>query len=76
VKEAPRKDFAITIILACIWFGAVGLVLKTRDDISFYVLAVATLFFIMLVPAMKELIRSADRYSGKHRDTDQVAGDD
>jgi hypothetical protein len=75
VDEKPHKDIAITGILALIWFAAVAVVLATRDDIPVYVLGIATVFFLMLVPTMKELVRSFERRrksgnDGKDRSTD------
>jgi len=66
VTTEPQKDRAITWILASIWFGAVLVVLVTWDDAPIYLLAIGTLFFLMLVPSMKELVRSVEnRFSGK-----------
>jgi hypothetical protein len=75
VDEKPHKDIAITGILALIWFAAVAVVLATRDDIPVYVLGIATVFFLMLVPTMKELVRSFERRrksgnDGNDRSTD------
>jgi hypothetical protein len=61
VNHRPRRDAAITVILACIWFGAVAIIRIVRDDIPIYLLGVATLFFLMLVPSMKELVKTLER---------------
>ncbi|MCI0516815.1 MAG: hypothetical protein L0Y45_03175 [Woeseiaceae bacterium] len=65
----PQRDRAITWILASIWFGAVLMVLITWDDAPIYLLAIGTLFFLMLVPSMKELVRNVEkRFSGKQNE--------
>jgi hypothetical protein len=61
VDEKPHKDIAITVILASIWFAAVTALLITRDEFPVYLLGIATLFFLMLVPSMKELVRGFER---------------
>lgn len=68
MDEKPHKDIAITVILAFIWFAAVAIVLTTREDIPVYVLGIATVFFLMLVPSMKELVRSFERRRGDNGD--------
>jgi hypothetical protein len=71
----PQKDWAIAWILTSIWFGAVLVVLITREDIPVYLLAIATLFFLILLPSMKEMVRSAETYfAGKN--SDDNPGDD
>ncbi|MDH4048991.1 MAG: hypothetical protein OEW68_12640 [Gammaproteobacteria bacterium] len=70
MNDKPRKDRAVTVILALIWFGAVALILLLRDDISLYLLGIGTLFFLLLVPSMKELIRNADNFFSNRRHSD------
>lgn len=71
----PQKDRAITWILASIWFGAVLLALVTWDDAPVYLLAIGTLFFLMLVPSMKELVRSVESRFARKQDAEADADD-
>ena len=76
MDDKPHKDIAITAILAIIWFAAVAVVLTTRDDIPVYLLGIATLFFLMLVPSMKELVRGFERRRRDGEDSKRPAVDD
>lgn len=64
-KEAARERFhdrMISIVLAAIWLFAAFLVYRSKTEIPVSMLIIATVFFIMLVPAMKELIKVIDRH--------------
>ena len=76
MDEKPHKDIAVTAILAFIWFAALAVVVTTRDDIPVYVLGIATVFFLMLVPSMKELVRSIDRRRQGGHDGNDSSGDE
>lgn len=76
MDEKPHKDIAITAILAFIWFAAVAIVFTTRDDIPAYLLGVATVFFLMLVPSMKELVRSIERRREGEQSGNKRSGDE
>jgi hypothetical protein len=76
VDEKPNKDIAITGILALIWFTAVAVVLTTREDIPVYLLGIATLFFLILVPSMKELVRGFERRRRSIDDSKRPSADD
>lgn len=69
----PQKDRAVSWILATIWFGAVLLVMVIRDDVPVYLLAIGTLFFLMLLPSMRELVRNVENHFADKQD-DKVAG--
>ncbi len=63
-KEAARERFhdrVISFILAAIWISAVLLVYHGNSEIPMPMLVIGTVFFIMLVPAMKELVKIIDR---------------
>lgn len=63
-EEAPRERFhdrMISLILAAIWLVAAFLVYRSTTEIPMSMLIIATVFFIMLVPAMKELVKTIDR---------------
>jgi hypothetical protein len=65
VDKESRKDVVVTAILAAIWFGAVAIIVSTRNDIPLYLLGIGTLFFLMLVPSMKEIVRNVDVFNDK-----------
>lgn len=64
-RKAAKERFhdrIITVILALIWLTAVLLVYRSSAEIPVSMLAIATIFFVMLVPAMKELVKVIDRW--------------
>ncbi len=54
-------DRVITLLLAAIWIVAALLVYQSDIEIPASMLIIGTVFFIMLVPAMKELVKIIDR---------------
>ncbi len=63
-KAAARERFhdrMISLVLAAIWIGAALFVRKSDAEIPASVLLIGTVFFIMLMPAMKELVKVIDR---------------
>ena len=55
------NDGAISWILIAIWLGGLILVRNLREDIPLTMLVIGTVFFIVLIPAMKEIARTLDR---------------
>ena len=63
-KEAARERFhdrLISLLLAAIWIVAALMVYQSDTGIPTSMLVIGTAFFIMLVPAMKELVRIIDK---------------
>lgn len=63
-KEAARERFhdrLISLLLAAIWIVAALIVYQSGTGIPTSMLIIGTAFFIMLVPAMKELVRIIDK---------------
>lgn len=54
-------DRVISILLAAIWIVAALMVHQSNPEIPTRMLLIGTVFFIMLVPAMKELVKVIDR---------------
>ena len=54
-------DRMITLVLAGIWVAGVIYVVRGDSGVSNSMLAIGTLFFLLLLPAMKELVKSLDR---------------
>lgn len=63
-KPSARERFhdrVISILLAAIWIVAALMVRQSNPEIPTTMLLIGTAFFIMLVPAMKELVKIIDR---------------
>ncbi len=63
-KATARERFhdrMISLLLAAIWIGAALFVRKSDAEIPVSMLLIGTVFFIMLMPAMKELVKIIDR---------------
>ena len=54
-------DRMISLILTGIWVVGVVIVARGDSGISNSMLAIGTLFFVLLLPAMKELVKTLDR---------------
>lgn len=54
-------DRVISLLLAAIWIVAALFVWESDAGIPASMLLIGTVFFIMLVPAMKELVRILDK---------------
>lgn len=69
--DAPEKrDWRVSAVLLAVWVVALIVIDGRRDDIPLSMIAIATLFFVILIPAMNDLVRSLEkRLGGK-------AGDD
>lgn len=63
-NSSERRDWRISAILLAIWIIALVLVGGRENGIPFSMLALATVFFVLLIPAMNDLVRSLDRYAG------------
>lgn len=63
-KPSARERFhdrVISILLAAIWIVAALMVRQSNPEIPTRMLLIGTVFFIILVPAMKELVKVIDR---------------
>ena len=62
-QEVTKKnDGAISWILAAVWLGGLILVRILHKEIPLTMLLIGTVFFILLIPAMKEITRNLDRF--------------
>ena len=61
--EPPKRpnDWIISLILVVIWGVGLLSVTTLQPDIPKSMLVVGTVFFIVLIPTMKDLVRSLDR---------------
>ena len=54
-------DRVISILLAAIWIVAALMVRQSNPEIPTRMLLIGTVFFMLLVPAMKELVKVIER---------------
>lgn len=63
--EAPEKrDWRISAVLLAVWIVALVFIAGRRDDIPLSMIAMATVFFIILIPSMNDLVRSLEKRIG------------
>ena len=68
-ETEPRpRDRGITVILIAIWITGLLYVVKTQPEIPHSMLIIGSIFFIVLVPAMKDLVRSIERRIGRRNE--------
>ena len=58
-----KRDWRISLTLGVVWFTAMAIVLESGTDIPFSMLFMATVFFVLLIPAMNDLVCSIERAS-------------
>ncbi len=63
-----KRDWRISATLGAVWIIALLVVRSRGIAIPASMLVVATVFFVLLIPAMNDLVRSIERASRKHID--------
>ena len=64
--EVPKKrDWRISAVLLAIWLAALGVISRGESQIPLSMLAIGTVFFVILIPAMNDLVSSIDRFFDK-----------
>ncbi len=66
VDDTRSNDRAISWLLASIWLGGLILIRNIREDIPLTMLVIGTVFFLVLIPAMKEIARNLERFFASH----------
>jgi hypothetical protein len=56
-----KRDWRVAATLLAVWFIALLVVTGSRIEIPLSMLGMATVFFILLIPAMHDLVRSIER---------------
>ena len=72
-EPGPRERFhdrMISLLLAGIWLIGVIFVVRSDSGVSNTMLAIGTLFFFLLLPAMKELVKTLDRLARGEEEVD------
>jgi len=57
-----KRDWRISITLLAVWIVALVVISKSGSTIPVSMLAIASVFFVVLIPAMNDLVRSIERY--------------
>ena len=60
-SRPEKRDWKISAILLAVWVVALIFIAGKRDDIPLSMIAMATVFFVILIPAMNDLVRSIER---------------
>ena len=60
-SRPEKRDWKISAILLAVWIVALIFIAGKRDDIPLSMIAMATVFFVILIPAMNDLVRSIER---------------
>ena len=70
MNERPtgRRDWRVSATLLAVWLVALVFIAGRRSDIPLSMIALATLFFIVLIPSMNDLVRSIERRVFDDRD--------
>jgi hypothetical protein len=61
-QQPEKRDWRISATLLAVWVIALFFVARERDDIPLSMIAMATIFFVILIPAMNDMVRSIERY--------------
>lgn len=65
-RNKPRQaDWISSVILVAVWLAGLFFVTAARPGIPKSMLAIGTVFFVLLIPAMKELVRTIERLVGR-----------
>ena len=59
--QQDKRDWRISATLLAVWIVALIFIAGDRDDIPLSMIGMATIFFIILIPAMNDLVRSIER---------------
>ncbi len=57
-----ERDWKVSAILLAVWIVALFVVSRRSDVIPLSMIAMASVFFVLLIPAMNDLVRSIERY--------------
>ena len=68
-RSPGKRDWRISATLLAVWVVALVFISGRRDEIPLSMIAMATVFFIILIPSMNDLVRSIERrVTGEGRD--------
>ena len=61
-RPAGKRDWRVSATLLAVWIVALVFIADRRQGIPLSMIAMATLFFILLIPSMNDLVRSIERH--------------
>lgn len=62
VQNPPKKrDWGTSLTLLAVWIVALVVVTRRNDGIPLPMLVIASVFFVLLIPAMNDVVRSIER---------------
>jgi len=70
-KSESKRDWRISVTLGAVWCIALVIMWRSGIEIPGSMLLMATVFFILLIPAMNDLVRSIERYSSGRPDSSE-----
>jgi len=59
-----KRDWRVSAILLAIWMAGVAYIIARDTGIPTSMLVISTAFFVFLIPAMNDLVRSIERRFG------------
>lgn len=62
-QSTKKRDWRISATLLAVWLLALLAISSGESDIPRSMLVIATIFFVMLIPAMNDLVSSMDKRS-------------
>jgi hypothetical protein len=72
-RPAGKRDWRISATLLAVWVVALVFISGRRDEIPLSMIAMATVFFIILIPSMNDLVRTIERrVAGEGRDDEAL----
>jgi hypothetical protein len=64
-ESEQKRDWRISATLAAVWIVALIIINGSSIDIPASMLVIATVFFVLLIPAMNDLVQSIERLSAR-----------
>ena len=74
-ERPPRSNWLTTTLLIVIWVFGLMFISKIRPGIPTSMLLIGSVFFIVLIPAMNEMVSSIERRINDGVDDEQSAAD-
>jgi hypothetical protein len=65
-NKSGRRDWHVSATLLAVWIVALAVIAHKNIGIPFSMLAIATVFFVVLIPAMRDLVRSMEQFVARH----------
>ena len=65
-NQTGKRDWKISATLLGVWGLALFVISGRSDEIPLSMLAIATVFFVLLIPAMNDIVRSIEKSFTSH----------